>query len=124
MFTPDPDFYCRTWTIKNTTTETAYPINGTVKIDISHEELFEVAWTDSHSLPHVLVGLTLESGVLTGSASELNTPHRWVVQIEEGDSDQEVLRINATVRFPHPGVGQGDLSGNWGAEAPPNEPPA
>lgn len=123
---PTPDFYCRTWTFKNASganSGAAYPINGEVRIG-RYDGKFMVTWADPESV-HVLLDLTLEEGKLSSpSAVELGTQNLWIVQIQEGQSSQGNLRIDATVSDLSNEGGESNLTGNWGAEAPPNEPPA
>jgi hypothetical protein len=129
-----PEDYCGIWTFKGSagpSADKAYPFDGQVKIESlagGGEEL-RVVWTDSDQVDHTLTGLTLnELGHLTATnVRDLATDLCWSITIQPS-STWKNRRIQATVKAAGGvDVGEGDLSGTWGAEAhtsPPPVPPA
>lgn len=122
-----PEDYCGIWTFKGSVgpnADKAYPLDGQVRIESlagGGGEL-RMVWTDSDQVDHELTGLTLnELGHLTATnARDLATDRHWNITIQFS-STWKGPRIQATMTAATPGVGEGDLSGNWGAEAPPRE---
>lgn len=121
-----PEDFCRTWTFKNAPeVQKAYPEGGTVTIGRQYEEgkqKFMLAWTDMDGDLHVLTELTLhEHGYLHAAegSPDLATGRKWRIRIyHSNNTDHHV--IEGTVAPADP-IHEGDLSGNWGAEAPPRE---
>jgi hypothetical protein len=97
---------------------TAYPPGQELMVgrqDRSNgDDQFILAWLDSHKILHVLVGVTLQpDGSLAGQeARDLLNDSTWSITIRH-----ENLQITAAVGKS--GFGEGNLTGHWGADAPP-----
>lgn len=119
--------YCRIWAFigcEGPDAHQVYPEGRTVVIERQPEERFKLTWTGTDK-EHLLDGLTLdESGHLIGNdIPDGATGTRWNITIQLSNTWKRNL-IQATVKaVGRVGVGDGDLSGTWGAEAPPKPDP-
>lgn len=126
-----PEDYCGTWTFKGSmgpNADKAYPLESQVRIESltgGGEEL-RMVWTDFDQVDHELTGLTLnELGhLIATNATDVATGRSWSITIQHSGTWKK-RRIQATVKSAAgPGVGEGDLSGTWGAEAHTPPPPS
>ncbi|HEX3128320.1 MAG TPA: hypothetical protein VH394_13400, partial [Thermoanaerobaculia bacterium] len=72
---------------------------------------------------HVLTGLTLDDqgGLTAPECQDLATGSRWIISITYIPATADEPANIKGVVYPASGHSEGDLSGNWGAEAPPRE---
>lgn len=117
------EFYCRNWLINKVVGRAAakaFPVGSTLTIGRQHGKRFMMAWFDDEQSLHVVTGLILdESGSLVAfDAEDLASGLPWTVQIQ---ALEELQQIQADFTPTHPGNKQieNNLSGSWGAEAPP-----
>ena len=119
------DFYCRNWLVNKVegpAAAKAFPVGSLLTIGRQHGKRFMMAWFDDKHDLHVVTGLILdESGNLVGpplGAEDLASGLLWTVQIQ---ALEELQQIQADFMPTHPGNKQieNNLSGSWGAEAPP-----
>jgi hypothetical protein len=118
---PAEDF-CRTWTFNGSEgprAQDAYPIGSRIAIGKQAGGNFMLAWTDLGGELHVLTDLTLhERGYLISDGSrDLSSARIWSIRIDLVRSSERDT-IVATVLPADAGV-EGNLTGNWGADAPP-----
>jgi hypothetical protein len=122
MSTPE-EYYCRIWTFIQSNggpkAEVAYPIGSTMAIGKQPGDRFMLAWTDAELVLHVLTDLTLQEGNLIAVGSrDLATDAKWTITIQNpGDGKPTIVAMVSKANSSN----EGDLSGNWGAEAPPRE---
>jgi hypothetical protein len=121
------DFYCRNWLIqrvKGPTAAKAFPVGSTLTIGRQQGERFMMAWFDDKHDLHVVTGLILdESGSLVApplGAEDLASGLPWTVQIRRLEELQQI-EADFMPAGKHTGEGaiENNLSGSWGAEAPP-----
>jgi hypothetical protein len=124
-----PEDFCRTWIFRSEdpSVQKAYPDGSTVVIGGQFEEegklKFMLAWVDRDRELHVLTDLTLDAlGKLAASASQdLATGLKWSISIAYTPATADepaIIKAEVGPAFLH---SEGDLSGNWGAEAPPRD---
>ena len=115
------DYFSRTWKFfeaNGPAGPEAYPPGGTIVIGMMRltGELM-MAWADRGDGLHVLTGLRPVGGALAGNAVDLMTGSSWNVEIQP---EEELNRIIGTVNpVRDPGDVETNLTGGWGAEAPP-----
>lgn len=119
------DFYCRNWLIKNVVgpaAAKAFPVGSTLTIGRQHGKKFMMAWFDDEQSLHVVTGLILdESGSLVGpplGAEDLASGLPWTVQILGFEELQQIQADFMPARSANDAI-ENNLSGSWGAEAPP-----
>lgn len=117
------EFYCRNWLINNVVGRAAakaFPVGSTLTIGRQHGNRFMMAWFDDEQSLHVVTGLSLdENGSLVAfDAEDLASGLPWTVQIQ---ALEELQQIQADFTPTRPGNQEieNNLSGSWGAEAPP-----
>ena len=118
-----PEDFCRTWTFNGSEgprAQDAYPIGGRIAIGKQAGGNFMLAWTDQGRELHVLTDLALhELGYLFADGSrDLATGKTWHIKIDLSKSSERDS-IAGTVFSANP-IHEGNLTGNWGADAPPN----
>lgn len=118
-----PEDFCRTWTFNGSEgprAQDAYPVGGRIAIGKQAGGSFMLAWTDHGGELHVLTDLTLhDRGYLISPGSrDLSSGRVWGIRIDLARSSERDT-ITATVS-PADAAVEGNLTGNWGADAPPN----
>lgn len=117
-----PEYYCRIWTFTGSNgpkAQVVYPDRGTMAIGKQPGDRFMLAWTDMDQVLHVLTDLTLQDGNLVAvGIPDLATNDKWTITIQNpGEGKPTILAAVSKANSSN----EGDLSGNWGAEAPPRE---
>jgi hypothetical protein len=120
------DEYCGTWIFRELADEPpsvrrAYPRGKPLKIEPqeAHRDRFTLAWVDADENRHVLEGLTLSNGKLRGQkVHDSFSGMEWDITITHPEQHQlrgTVSQPESTQNPQH----EGNLTGNWGADAPP-----
>jgi hypothetical protein len=121
------DFYCRNWLVKRVkgpAAAKAFPVDSTLTIGRQHGRRFMMAWFDDEHFLHVVTGLFLdENGDLVApplGAEDLASGLTWIVQVRALEELQQI-EADFMPAGKHTGEGaiENNLSGSWGAEAPP-----
>jgi hypothetical protein len=121
------DFYCRNWLVKRVkgpAAAKAFPVDSTLTIGRQHGRRFMMAWFDDEHFLHVVTGLFLdENGDLVApplGAEDLASGLPWTVQILGLEELQQIQADFMPARTrPKNDAIENNLSGSWGAEAPP-----
>ncbi len=119
------DFYCRNWLIKKVvgpSAAKAFPLDSLLTIGRQHGKRFMMAWFDDEHNLHVVTDLILdESGSLVSpprGAEDLASGLLWTVQIL-GLEELRQIQADFMPAQPVDEAIENNLSGSWGAEAPP-----
>lgn len=107
------------FTEKNNTNKDTYPPGNQLLIGESEPGNYLMAWADKEGAVHVLSGLTLEkTSFLSAAQSKVVGGGRFVdVTISTALGGKGFDSIAGAVK--EDGFGEGNLTGNWGAEGPP-----
>lgn len=117
------DFFCRNWRIKDVkgpAATKAFPVDSTLTIGRQHGKRFMMAWFDDENILHVVTGLILDkNGSLVAlSAEDLASGLLWTVQVL-GFEESQQIQADFMPTYPGNDAIENNLSGSWGAEAPP-----
>ncbi len=112
------------FTSDDNTNPKTYPPGNELLIGEYEPGKYLMAWADEKGLPHVLCGLSLQENSSFLSASQctvVDTKGVVNVTVSTALGKGDLRAIAASVKGL--GIGEGNLTGNWGAEGPPPRPP-